>query len=465
MNTQRRCMVIGLDSAAPAWLGAEWADLLPITHGLMSKGLHGRLESTLPPITCPAWMSMVTSKDPGQLGIYGFRNRHDYSYAPPAIATSADVREPALWDLLGRRGLRSVVVGVPPTYPPRPMTGWLVSDFLAPDTDRRYTHPDDLKAEIDEAAPGYQLDVREFRTEDKRGLLRQVYEMTDKRFQLLRHLLASRPWDFCMCVEIGVDRLYHGFWRYCSPDHRLYLPGNPFEAVLREYHAHLDQLIGELLARLGDDTLVMLVSDHGAKSMVGGICINEWLMREGYLTLKSQPTQPSRLDLTEIDWSRSVAWGEGGYYGRVVLNVAGREPHGIVPPLGYEALRSELASRLEALGDRHGRPIGTRVHKPEEVYREVRGIAPDLMVLFGDLDYRSIGTVGHGRVHVDDNDSGPDDSNHAHHGLFVLSDPHSAERGEVEGARIYDVAPTILERMGLAVPADMIGRPLHRRAA
>jgi len=461
MAKTRKCLVIGLDCATPQLVFDEWGAALPITHRLLSRGIHGRLESTVPPITCPAWMCMVSSKDPGQLGLYGFRNRRDYTYTGLSIGTSLNMKEPVLWDLLGDHGLQSAVIGVPMTYPPRPLRGWLAASFLAPSTESDYTYPNEFKAEIAQVAPNYRIDVSDFRTDDKDRLLKCIYEMTEQRFALLKHIASTKSWDFFMFVEMGVDRLYHGFWRYGARDHRLFEPGNPYEDVLFEYHAHLDRLIGELLDLVDDDTIVVVASDHGAKSMVGGICINEWLIREGYLALKIAPSEPMRLETENIDWSATRAWGEGGYYGRIMLNVQGREPEGIVSPAEYEALRDELISGLEGLGDESGRHIGTRVFKPEEVYRAVKGIPPDLIVYFGDLDWRSAGTVGHGAVHIFENDTGPDDANHSQHGLFILYDPRSSGRGEILGASIHDIAPTILERMGLPIPADMIGKPLH----
>jgi predicted AlkP superfamily phosphohydrolase/phosphomutase len=456
----KRVLVMGLDCATPQYVFDQWGDKLPTLNRLMSNGIYGRLESTIPPITCPAWMCMMTSKDPGQLGLYGFRNRKDHSYTGLSIANSTAVHEPTLWDLLGRQGKKSAVVAVPMTYPPRAVNGWMVTCFMTPGMESNLTYPAPLKAELLSVAPEYQVDVKDFRTEDKDYLLRQIYEMTQHHFQFLRHMVRDKDWDFCMFVEMGIDRLYHGFWRYTARDHRLYEPGNPYENVMWEYHKYVDDEMGKLLERVGDDTLVLVVSDHGAKSMVGGICVNDWLIREGYLTLKSPPAAPGKLDMKEIDWSRTIAWGEGGYYGRVMMNVQGREPQGVIPAADYEKVRGELGRALEAIPDENGKPIGTRAYRPEDVYRAVRNIPPDLIVYFGDLDWRSAGTVGNPSIHIFENDTGPDDANHMQQGLFALYDPTRSERGEVAGAQIYDIAPTILDRMGLPIPGDMIGKPL-----
>ena len=140
--------ILGLDSAAPALL-EKWGDQLPNLSRLMSSGASGQLRTTHPPITVPAWTSMTSSMDPGQLGFYGFRNRKDHSYEAYQFATSGLVKVPRLWDLVGEAGKRSVVLGVPQTYPPKPFEGEMVTCFLTPNTDARYTHPASLKEEVE----------------------------------------------------------------------------------------------------------------------------------------------------------------------------------------------------------------------------------------------------------------------------------------------------------------------------
>ncbi len=226
-----------------------------------------------------------------------------------------------------------------------------------------------------------------------------------------------------------------------------------------DYYKRLDAKIASLLRHADDDTAVLVVSDHGAKRIDGGICVNEWLRREGYLVLKEEPTEPTRLTPDMIDWPKTTAWGEGGYYCRLFMNVAGREPEGVVAPEDYERVRTELKEKLEALGDDEGRPIGTIAHRPEELYAVRNGIVPDLMVYFGDLYWRSVGQVGTGTVHVFENDTGPDDANHAHEGLYILAGG-GAVPGRGPERQIVDVAPTLLTLLGEPVPSEMEGRSL-----
>jgi predicted AlkP superfamily phosphohydrolase/phosphomutase len=465
---RRRVLVIGLDCLEPSLVFERWQGDLPHLGALMTQGAYGRLASCHPPITVPAWSSMLTGRDPGELGFYGFRNRADHSYDRLSIANSTAVRAPRVWELLSAAGRRSVVIGVPQTYPVRPLDGWLVSDFLTPPGATEWTYPSQLAAEVTAVLDGqpYEFDVKGFRTPDKAGLLESIYRMTRKRWRVVHHLVATKPWDFFMLVEMGTDRIHHGFWSHMDPGHHRYEPGNPFESAIHDYYVFLDAEIGRLLAGLGEETLVMVVSDHGAQRMVGGFCINEWLMAQGYLTLAEPPAGIAELDAGQVDWSQTTAWGSGGYYARVFLNVAGREPQGTIPAADVPAVRARLKAALEATTDPDGRPLGTQALVPAEIYREVNGVAPDLIVYFGGLAWRSVGSVGHAALHTFENDTGPDDANHAPDGLVIACDPQSDWGGtELVGAQLERIAPTLLGWLGVEVPEGMMGRALDLRPA
>ncbi len=457
-----RVAIFGLDCADPVLMFERWPDHLPNIRRLMERGTYGPMTSTIPPITVPAWSCMASSKDPGTLGIYGFRNRKDHSYDGLSIATSADVRHPRLWDILSRHGKRNIIVGVPGTYPiTHPPSGCMISCFLTPDIHSEYTYPRDLKRHIADWVGTYMVDVKEFRTDNKKWLLEQIYQMTDKRFTVVQKLLASQPWDFFFMVEMGHDRIHHGFWQYMDHGHRRYQSGNEFEHAIRDYYIHTDKLIGETLKHIDlDTTAVWLVSDHGAKCMVGGFCFNQWLINEGYLVLKQPATQITKFNFNLVDWSKTRVWGEGGYYGRCFINVQGREPQGIVPQDQYESLRDELIHRIESLTDPAGLPMNSRAYKPQNLYRESNGVPPDLVVIFGELNWRSVGSVGQSGIFTFENDTGPDDANHAMAGLYLYAHPSVPARGYVPGPTIYDVAPTVLNMMNLPVPSDMQGRSL-----
>lgn len=462
--------VLGLDCADPLLVFETFRPRLPVLSGLMDSGLWGRLRSTDPPITCPAWMTMVTGASPGELGVYGFRNRTDHTYSGLGIANSTWIKHDTVWDVLSRAGRDCITFGVPMTFPPKPLRGCQVSCFLTPGPDSNYTYPPELKAEMTAANGEYLPDVRDFRTNDKVALLRRVRELSDNHAAHVKWLLKNKPWDFFMLVEMGIDRIHHGFWKYFDKGHPRYERHPELEDCLPEFYRYMDAMLGRVLEDIPDDAWIAVVSDHGIKRMAGGIAFNEWLIQEGYLALKQRPAKPTPIGKCEIDWARTKAWGDGGYYGRLFLNIKDREPQGTIPAEQVEAFKGELTAKLCALGDDQGRPIGTRVLRPEQLYRKVNGIAPDLIVYFGDLDWRSVGSVGgpNPRVHTFENDSGPDDANHAQEGIFILSSKARMKQklrgpGEQRGLRIENVARTLLRLQGVEPPAAMPGEAFDLR--
>jgi predicted AlkP superfamily phosphohydrolase/phosphomutase len=460
MEQVDRIFVLGLDCMTPQLVFERWVEDLPNFKRLMTEGVWGKMQSVIPAITVPAWMCMMTSKDPGRLGVYGFRNRKNYTYDEMMYANALVFKEPTVWDYLSRANKRSIVVGVPGTYPTKPINGELISCFMTPDTSVDFTYPKTLKQELIDHGINYILDTDEFRTNDKDRLLKELYQMTEERMKTVHYLLDTREWDFFMVVEMGPDRVHHGFWSYMEPDHPKYVKGNPYEHAIFDYYKTIDREMGKILKRLDDRTLFVVVSDHGAKTMDGGICLNDWLIKEGYLTLKDMPKTPTNFKTGMVDWSKTKAWGSGGYYGRLFLNMKGREPEGMIPVQDYEKVRSELIERIEAIPNHLGKPIGTKVFRPEDIYPVVNGIAPDLLIYFGDLDWRSVGTVGNPQIWTFENDTGPDDANHAQYGIFGAMGAGILHGKQLTDISIMDIAPTILNTLGRRIPEDMQGKAL-----
>ena len=143
-----KILVVGLDCAAPELLFGD--ERLTHFRRLMARGCYGRLESVIPFITVPAWMCLSTSQDPGSLGVYGFRNRKDHSYSALGTANSKSIETYAIWDQIARQGKKSIIIGVPPSYPPRKVNGICVGCFLTPDPDKNlFTYPASAQLQIE----------------------------------------------------------------------------------------------------------------------------------------------------------------------------------------------------------------------------------------------------------------------------------------------------------------------------
>ncbi|HYD48945.1 MAG TPA: alkaline phosphatase family protein, partial [Terriglobales bacterium] len=391
-----------------------------------------------PPITVPAWSSMLSSRDPGELGIYGFRDRSGHGYGESAFASSYSVRLPRLWEMLPP-GARSILIGVPQTYPPPAVDGWVVSCLLTPSAAKVTTHPPELRRELDEMCGGYTFDVEDFRSSDRSELLERIYAKTRQDFAVARHLATTRPWNLLAMVVMGTDRIQHAFWPRQDDD------AAPGWSVLLEYYRALDAEIGALQQCLAPDAVMLVVSDHGAKRMEGGIFLNQWLIDNGYLRLLEEPVQPTPLRPAMVDWAHTTAWADGGYCGRIYLNVSGREPAGTVAAADVEALCDELARGIAGIAGPQSDALGSVVHRPRDLYAAVEGVAPELFVYLGNLGWRALGSVGAGSWYADGNDTGPDGANHDHDGILILADPQQSYGGvALDGLQLMDVAPTVL---------------------
>jgi len=450
-----RLLVIGLDCMGAEILSPPTLARMPHLAGLCTAGLGGALRSTMPPITVPAWTSMLSGRDPGELGLYGFRNRTGHTYASLRRADGTDVRAPRLWDLVGCAGGRSIVVGVPQTFPPPSIAGDVISGFDSIGSFAQSCAPRSLSRDLADLSEGYAFDVPDFRSVARETLIDTIAAMTRRRLEIMERLLATRPWHLAILCEIGPDRMHHCFWRDHDPDHPAHDPASPFRTAVTDYYRQLDEGIGRLLRQVDQDDHVLVVSDHGALPMRGGIGINEVLREAGWLVLTDSPDAAQPLDLGRVDWSRTRAWASGGYYARVFLNQKGREPDGLVLPEARAATLAELSALLSSIRLPDGRTLRADVLRTGDLYRRTRGYPPDLMVVFENLAVRALGSVGPGSLWAETNDTGPDQANHAWDGLYVLAGPR-APRGRRD-ASILDVFPTACELLGLDVGAGFSG--------
>lgn len=459
-----RLVVIGLDCVPPRFAFDLFADVMPNLGRLRARGRHGPMRSCVPPITLPAWSAMFSGRDPGELGVYGFQRPMPGSYRRTLCGPS-DLMEPRLWHLAAAAGKRVAVLFVPPSFPPEPLPGGVqVSGFLTPGDDLPFAEPQALATELRARFGRIRFDVEDFRTDDPTPVLAEVQALTAQHFGIAQHVLETRRPDLLAMVDIGPDRFHHAFFQHVEPRHPQFRSDNPFVNAGRQYYAALDRHLGELVEaveRQGDAT-IMVVSDHGARPLLGGICLNEWLLQRGDLVLRSPPTKVVPLSEADVDWSRTRVYAEGGYCGRLRVNLAGREPEGIVTPRQAPDVIAALAEAVSAIPGPEGQPLNHRI-VPATAYRKRRGAPPDLQVFLGDLDYRAIASVGHGRLHLPGNDRGPDGCNHDWDGIFVAAGAGvTPDPRPLQDCQIYDVATTGLSLLGLPVPDGLLGRDQSR---
>ena len=453
-----KILVVGLDSASPEILFTD--ERLENIRRVMEFGCYGRLESVIPSEAVPAWISMATSQDPGSLGVYGANNRVDHSYDGLKAVDFRSVQEITTWDCLASAGKRSILIGVPPIYPLRKINGIAIGDaFTIPPEPADFAYPAEIKDEVFSLVGEYPVDVENSSSTDKELLRQQIFTMSGKQFQLVRHFLETQDWDYFQFVDIGLNLLQRRFWRYFDPEHRDYESDNAYKTVIPDYYHFLDEQIGQILELLSDDTVVLIVSTSGVHRLVGGFCVNEWLVKTGLLALNNYPEKITPFHLLDVNWEKTKVWSEGDGIAQIFLNVSGREPKGIIDPQDCLSLRDDLKADLEAALEDLDEPMETLVIKPEEIYQKISRVAPDLFIRFGDA-WQSISAVGYQDMQVWDELSIPDGCFDSQFGAFILAASNNPLSGEIQDAHLLNIAPTLLDLAGYEIPASMQGKSL-----
>jgi len=452
-----KVFILGIDSAEPDLVFGEWRKELPTISQLMEEGAWGKISSTVPPITCPAWPSAFSGCNPGRFGLYDLRYRKLGTYTEFGIVNSRVVKVPRLWNILSKHGMKSVVAFVPVTYPPEPINGFMVTSFLTPSVRSPFTYPPQLKREVLRVVGGpseYIIDVYDYRRKDPKELYEELRAKTEHDFKVIKYLLKNKPWDLFTAIIMSIDRAQHTLWKYFDKEHPRFVEDPELKDGLLNLHKQIDEELSEILEQLPKDTLVIILSDHGAKRMYYRINVNEILVNEGILKLKKRPRLVTGLRELDkrgvIDWSKTSAYALGAYIAQVFVNLKGREPKGVVRPgEEYESVREQIADILRNVKGPNGESLNTKVFFKEEVYKgEMLDVMPDLTVYFDNLHYGANEAVGFNSPYSLETIKGPDDSNHGEFGIFIIRDPENRTKGQLKGLKLEDVTPTVLEIMG-----------------
>jgi len=439
-----RLFVLGLDGVPYSFMKeqVERGDL-PHFESLLRAGGLRRMRSVHPTVSSAAWASFMTGKNPGKHNIYGFLDLRPNSYVV-FVPTAADVTSRTLWQILSDHGKRLCVMNVPVTYPPSPINGVMISGFLCPDLDKA-TYPPQVAERL--KGMGYRIDIDSWQA--RRSLdrfLGELHETLDRRAEALFHFYAQEDWDFFMAHILETDRLHHFLWEHMESGNAQYAP-----EFLRFYRK-LDEILGEVRARLRPDTALIVLSDHGFCRARREVYLNSWLESEGWLKFRTEGSR-SFEDMHPQTQAFSMMPG------RIYIHSAWRYPYGCIGSTGeYNRVRERLIEEMEGLQDPDtGERIIRKVYRREEVFTfeglselgDTGSRSPDLLAvpydgfnLKGDLDKRVVTerspVVG---MHTADDAM-----------LYIADRPIMKEDPE-----ITDVMPTILSLMGIPVPNDLDG--------
>jgi predicted AlkP superfamily phosphohydrolase/phosphomutase len=499
-----RVLVIGLDGATWDVLNPLMRDgKLPNLKALLDKSARGVVMSTIPPVTAAAWTSFSTGKNPGKHGLVDFVYFPNHGYRV-TIANSTTRTAATIWNLLSERELRVGVVSVPMTYPPEKVNGVMVTDMMTPNASVQYTYPPELKQELlDKVGPFVITPGEGENPSEPTVYLDKVRADVKSSADYALYLLKKEPYAFFMYVFGIVDVLQHQFWYLVEADPKnLNEPDRALRDKVIAIFEQVDESVGEMAKQADDNTLIVLMSDHGFGPMKGFMHVNNFLLDNGYLvlekgamsqlkralfragvtpqnvhlTLKSLKLDLRRkfnrgraygtlrrffLSFDDVDWDKTRAFALG-HIGQIYVNLKGRQPQGIVEPgAAYEALRDELRIKLTQLKHpQTGEPLIARVLNREEIYHgELSDNTPDLLLLPADFKYLAFGESEFASNKL----VGPTLGHTGHHrleGIGALIGPNVQVGAQIQNASLIDLAPTILFALGLPIPPDMDGRVL-----
>ena len=327
------------------------------------------IRAELPELSPVNWASLITGRNPGGHGIFGF-SRIDPATYSLSLTDSSALLAPSIFERLGEKGMISKVINLPGAYPAKPLNGMMVAGFVAHDL-ASAVYPPFLAPIL--AAQGYQLEADTTRgSSDPDYLLSQVRATLRARARALELFWPDLTWDLFMLVLTETDRLFHFFYpAAANPEHALH------EAFL-EFFAEWDRLIGQILDRYeslpGPKRLVVL-ADHGFTQCRTEVDLNAWLISQGLLKLKAWGAG-------EFD-SQVMAPHETAAFaldpGRIYINIKERFARGVFHQYVAETLKAEIQEALLGLSF-EGEPVMAAVHDSREIYSgPFVSKAPDLV--------------------------------------------------------------------------------------
>jgi predicted AlkP superfamily phosphohydrolase/phosphomutase len=472
-----KILLLGLDGADPFFV-EEHRSELPFLSRFMEQGVFGRLSSTIPPVTGPAWSSAMSGMNPGKTGIIGFEDK--IMAGSNSIVNSTNIAVPRIWDILSYHRKEVGVMAVPLTYPPSRVNGFMVSGFLTPSTEEKYTYPVELRQSL---PPGYRpaLNFKKYEASPE-YFLKNLYSFTHCQFKTLSTFLREKPWDFFTYVLSGTDWIQHFF---CNR-------GEDGKDQILRYFKYVDDFFCRLERELPSSTIIFIISDHGfGKQTRNYLYLNTWLKSRGLFhqndkviyrlrnfigshlrtagrlpgaRLIKQNTSPrlkekllitTRLKSKQIDWSGTRAmYMSGGYnagYIKINIRDSGREE--------IRKLQKDIIDGLHDLERNAGAgKLFQGIFPREEIYQgQYADQIPEIIIVFAD-SYSGQEVLAD-KVIKKIPSAGLPGPTHRMEGILMAKGP-GIKNGFKLNAEIYDIAPTIYHLQGLPVPEEVDGKVL-----
>jgi predicted AlkP superfamily phosphohydrolase/phosphomutase len=495
--TTRKTLIIGLDGATFTVLAPLMKkNCLPNIQRMMAKGSSGTLQSTIPPVTAPAWLALATGMCPDKAGVYDFVIRRDAQYHLRSL-NSSYFHGRAIWDHLSQHGRTVGLLNYPLLRPPYPVNGIMVAGIGAVPGEE-YTYPASLKDEFYKVLGSHyeiMLPLNESRYEDSQSLLRDIYTVLDKQVKIADYLLSKKEWDLFWFVLSVTDWAQHFLWRHIDKTHPLN-EGGKSDLIVKDFEAfwiRIDETIGKLCEIVGPETNILILSDHGFGPHNQVFRLNGWLEQQGYIVRKKtgsmnklrrtlnqglqtlalktsrfkiipaglyklgrRSLEKVRVDVSDqIDLTSSVAFDPGHTVplGGIYINDSV-----ITDATEREIIAGEIILKLKDWGAKNGVEIET--WQPDlSVNIEAKPQLPDIIVGINNWACQMIKDSFDGPLFENRPYTTRITGSHRREGVFICSGP-DIRNIYLEKADICDIAPTLFHMFDLAVPSYVDGRVL-----
>jgi len=498
----KKVIVIGIDGATFNLLDPWMKEgSLPNFARIAKEGISCPLISTIPPMTAPAWVSFSTGKNPGKHSVFDFYQIENYQ---KRVIDGGAVKSKEIWEILSEAGKKVIVVNPPLAYPVKKVNGYLVAGMMTPSCKVNYTYPPELKNRLEKW--GYKIGVgleigmrsnlaRSYvfsKDRKKRQELIDFFNNVErKRVEVIERLSQEIDWNFIFVLFEGTDRLQHYYWNKEN------------QYVIKAHYKAIDSLLDRLLKIGGDDTAVIIMSEHGFGEITKKFYINNFLVWQGLLIPKKSniflgwilkkgkegaaflsklgfsPERVLRSSLffrfyknlykPNIDFSKTQAFMLNETSRGIWINLLGREARGTVASQDYEKIRTSIIKELRKLRDPENGERIVEAFKREEIYQGLyTHLAPDILLVTRP-DYSLEITIEPETEKLAKNSFlkptslGERNADHEMKGMLMIygSDFQQLKNRFKQPVRIIDLAPTILKLLGTYTPVDIDGRALE----
>lgn len=477
----KKTVLVGLDGATFTLLDPFMQQgVMPFLRSFVERGVRAELRSVVPPLTPPAWTTVLTGRSPGYHGIFDFFQADGPGSTAIRLATSGDIQVDHVAELVNQGGLRASVVNFPVHFPPLAIDGVIIAGWMPWRQLRLGCHPPDLYDRLKrlpdfnprELAMDMALEARATEGCDEDEYVEWVglhIRREERWLEVLNYLMEDDPSELLAVLLDGPDKVQHLCWRFLDP---ALWPAEPTAEEVRireasiDYYRQLDTILAALVEKAGPDATVVMVSDHGFGATTEVFHINSWLEQAGYLAwsqdVVAELSEGDTLGMGHLsrhsrwlDWDRTKAYVSTPTSNGI--HIVRAEQHGGrgVAAADYDSFRAELVDALLSYVDEtDGQPVVTAVATREDAFAGPAGaLAPDLTLTLRDGGLVSIlpadpilapraQPVG----------------THRPLGVFMAAGPGIRQGAAIGELRLVDVTPILLHSLGVALGDDLEGQ-------